>query len=82
MLNLKDVTGICIHEFKYGGPSAPTAHKFPPPPAPVLVSVNISFIYLWLNEAKCNERDDKWFLEFPSEMIECGSVVIVNMCEA
>ena len=35
-----------------------------------------------------NERDDKWFLEFPSEMIECGSVVIVivlvrvivNMC--
>ena len=27
-------------------------------------------------------RDDKWFLEFPSEMIECGSIVIVNMCEA
>ena len=34
-----------------------------------------------LNEAKHNERDDKWFLEFSSEMIECGSVVIVNMCE-
>ena len=31
---------------------------------------------------KRNERDDKWFLEFPSEMIEGGSVVIVNMCEA
>ena len=29
-----------------------------------------------------NERDDKWFLEFPSKMIECESVVIVNMCEA
>ena len=43
---------------------------------------NKKFIYLQLNEAKCNERDDKWFLEFPSEMIECGSVVIVNMCEA
>ena len=41
-----------------------------------------SFIYLWLNEAKCNERDDKWFLEFTSKMIECGSVVIVIMCEA
>ena len=25
--------------------------------------------YLWLNEAKHNERDDKWFLEFPSEMV-------------
>ena len=23
-----------------------------------------------------------WFLEFPSEMIECGSVVIANMCQA
>ena len=31
------------------------------------------------NETKSNERDDKWFLEFPSEMVECG---IVNMCEA
>ena len=31
---------------------------------------------------KRNERDDKWFLEFPSEMIECGSVVILEMCEA
>ena len=30
---------------------------------------------------KCNERDDKWFLEFPSEMIECGSVVIQEMYE-
>ena len=30
---------------------------------------------------KHNERDDKWFLEFQSEMIECGSVLIVNMCE-
>ena len=28
-----------------------------------------------------NERDDKWFIEFPSEMIECRSVVIVNMCD-
>ena len=35
-----------------------------------------------LNEGKCNEKDDKWFLKFPSKMIECGSVVIVNMCEA
>ena len=34
-----------------------------------------------MNEAKRNERDDKWFLEFPSEMVECGSVLIVNMCE-
>ena len=39
-------------------------------------------IYLRLNEVKRNERDDKWFPEFPSEMIVCGSVVIVNMCEA
>ena len=31
---------------------------------------------------KHNERDDKWFLKFPSEMIECGSVVILEMCEA
>ena len=32
---------------------------------------------------KRNERDDKLFLEFPSEMTECGSVVyIVDMCEA
>ena len=37
-------------------------------------------IYLRLNETKCNERDDKWFPEFLSEMIECESV-IVNMCE-
>ena len=29
-----------------------------------------------------NERDDKWFLKFPSKMIECGRVVIVNMYEA
>ena len=28
---------------------------------------------------KRNERDDKWFPEFPSEMIECGNVVIVNI---
>ena len=31
---------------------------------------------------KCNERDDKWFLEFPREMRERGSVVILEMCEA
>ena len=30
---------------------------------------NKKFIYLQLNEAKCNERDDKWFLEFPSELV-------------
>ena len=40
------------------------------------------FIYRRLNEAKRNERDDKWFLEFPSEMRKCGSVVILEMCEA
>ena len=39
-------------------------------------------IYLWLNEAKHNERDGNWFLEIPSEMIVCGSVVILEMCEA
>ena len=39
------------------------------------------FIYLRLNEAKQNERDDKWFLEFPSETVECESVLIVKMCE-
>ena len=27
---------------------------------------------------KCNERDDKWFIECPSEMVECESMVIVN----
>ena len=27
------------------------------------------FIYLWLIEAKCNERDDKWFPKFPSKMV-------------
>ena len=32
-------------------------------------------------EVKRNERDDKWFLEFPIEMRECGSVVILEMCE-
>ena len=41
-----------------------------------------SFINLQLNEAKHNERDDKWFLEFPREMRERGSVVILEMCEA
>ena len=41
-----------------------------------------SSLILWLNEAKRNERDHNWFLEFPSEMIENESVVIVNMCEA
>ena len=35
-----------------------------------------------LNEVKRNERDDKWFLEFSTEMIVCGSVIIVNMSEA
>ena len=39
-------------------------------------------MYLWLNEVKPNERDDKWFLEFPSEMVVRERVVIVNMCEA
>ena len=28
-----------------------------------------------------SERDDKWFLEFASEMVESKRVVIVNMCE-
>ena len=43
----------------------------------------IAFIYLRLNEGKRNERDGKWFLEFPgSEMIEYRSVVIVNVREA
>ena len=41
-----------------------------------------SLNYLQLNEVKCNGRDDKRFLEFPSEMVECESVDIVNMCEA
>ena len=27
---------------------------------------------------KHNERDDKWFFKFPSGMIECGGVVMVN----
>ena len=30
---------------------------------------------------KLNESDHKWFLEFPSEMTECGSDDIVNMWE-
>ena len=34
-----------------------------------------------MNKAKCNERDDKQFLEFPSELVEWENVVIVNMCE-
>lgn len=41
----------------------------------------VHLIYLQPNEAKRNERD-KWFLEFPSEIIECGSVVTVNMYQA
>ena len=42
-------------------------------------SLKYWFIYLRLNEAKHNERDDKWFLKFPSEMIvwKC-----CYMCEA
>ena len=31
------------------------------------------------SKAKPNERDDKWFLEFPNEMVECEMVVIVNI---
>ena len=29
--------------------------------------------------AKRNKRDDKWFLEFPNEIIEGGTVLIVKM---
>ena len=42
-------------------------------------------IYLQLNEAKHNERDDKWFdpQTDPNKMLECESLVYnVNMCEA
>ena len=38
-----------------------------------------SFIFSWMKQSVM--KDDKWFLEFPSEMIEWESVVIVNMCE-
>ena len=35
----------------------------------VELDVNKILIYLWLNEAKCNEIDDKWFHEFPRKMV-------------
>ena len=35
----------------------------------VELDVNKILIYLWLNEAKCNEIDDKYFHEFPSKMV-------------
>ena len=42
---------------------------------------NSSFIFGSMKRSVMKEKE-KWFLEFPSEMIECESVVIVNMCEA
>ena len=40
-------------------------------------------VYLQLNEAKRNERDDKlWVLEFPSEMVVWKCCYCKYMCEA
>ena len=35
----------------------------------VCISTLKIFVYLQLNEAKHNERDDKWFLGFSSEKV-------------
>ena len=40
-------------------------------------------VYLQLNEAKRNERDDKlWVLEFPSKMVMSKCCYCKYMCEA